>query len=88
MVYTIVSDQCWQDDLQCVLNVNNSKDWKQRLYLREDLNLMNFAPLKQLHDNLDKKLNVKLTDLQEVNRINISLHCCPFLSAIHQHPIV
>ncbi|KAL4227218.1 Protein smg5 [Mactra antiquata] len=58
-------DQCWQEDLQSVLKIDTPLDWKQKMYLREDINLIKFSPLKQVHENLDKKYNIKLTELQE-----------------------
>lgn len=57
-------EQCWPEELRAVLS-QSTMDWKQRLSLREDINLTKFPPLKQVHDMLDKKVNVKLTELQE-----------------------
>lgn len=61
----LTHDQCWQEELQSVLKESKSSDWKQKIPLREDTNLTKFPPLKLVHDNLDKKLSVRLTELQE-----------------------
>ncbi|XP_060575819.1 nonsense-mediated mRNA decay factor SMG5-like [Ruditapes philippinarum] len=58
-------DQCWQDELRSVLKESKSGDWKQKIPLREDINLTKFPPLKHVQEELDRKMNVKLTDLQE-----------------------
>ncbi|XP_053405095.1 nonsense-mediated mRNA decay factor SMG5-like [Mercenaria mercenaria] len=61
----LTHDQCWQDELRSVLSESKSGDWKQRIPLREDINLTKFPPLKHIQENLEKKMGVKLTELQE-----------------------